>query len=59
MACGGTALLLLNSSERVMLFSYDIRTDVGKKIKSHDKQNGITKHKENETKIIPYGVIYG
>jgi hypothetical protein len=59
MACRGTALLLLNSSKRVMLFSYEIRTDAGKKIKSHDKQNGITKHKENETKFIPYAVIYG
>jgi hypothetical protein len=29
------------------------------KIKLHDKQNGITKHKENEMKFIPYAVIYG
>jgi hypothetical protein len=30
----------------------------GKEIKSHDKQNGITKHKETEMKFIPYAVIY-
>jgi hypothetical protein len=42
-----------------MLFSYDIRTVVGKEIKSHEKQNGITKHKESEMKFIPYAVIYG
>jgi hypothetical protein len=57
-ACRGTALLLLNSSERVMLFSYDIGTVAGIKIKSHDKENGITKHKEKEMKFIPYAVIY-